>query len=142
MQDTGTAIYRINELFTEYATGIETGDTKRVANCFAQPCTFITDEGSVVYTSLAKLEGTINQGKRFYKKHHVTTAYPDIRNKRFLSERLVQVRIWWQYLDEQSKMVYQCEYYYIIRLDEEQEWKIELAVPVDEKEQIEALNKK
>jgi hypothetical protein len=86
------------------------------------------------------LEGLINQGKRFYAVHNITNAIPDIRNKRYISEKIVSVTLNWLYTDDKGKKVYDCDYYYILKMDEEDSWKIEVAIPVNEKEKIATLS--
>lgn len=142
MQHQGNPIYRINSFFEAYAEALERKDTKYMAGCYTLPCTFIADDSSLVYTTETKLEGLINQSKRFYAVHGITTAAPDIKNKRGITDRIVRVTLNWRYTDKNGKTVYDCEYYYILKLDEHHEWKIEVAIPVNEKEKIDALNGK
>lgn len=142
MEIKGNAIYRINHFFDHYAAALERKDTKFMANCYTLPCTFIADDSSLVYSTEAKLEGLINQSKRFYAVHGISNAIPDIRNKRAITNRIVRVTMIWNYVDAAGKTVYDCEYYYVLKLDENDEWKIEVAIPVNEKEKIEVLNAK
>lgn len=140
MQHTRSAMYRINSFFEDYAAALERKDTKFLAACYALPCTFIASDSSQSYTTEAKLEGLINQGKRFYAVHNITNAIPDIKNKRYISEKIVSVMLNWLYTDDKGKKVYDCDYYYILKMDEEDSWKIEVAIPVNEKEKIATLS--
>jgi hypothetical protein len=139
MTGKGNPLYRINGFFEDYAAALERHDSKYMANCYTLPCTFIADDSSLVYTTEAKLEGLINQSKRFYSVHGITGAIPDILNKRMVTQRIVRVSMRWNYIDKKGRTVYDCDYYYILKLDEEDNWKIEVAIPVNEKEKIEAL---
>ncbi len=142
MTGKGNPLYRINGFFEDYATALERHDSKYMANCYTLPCTFIADDSSLVYTTEAKLEGLINQSKRFYSVHGITGAVPDILSKRQVTSRIVRVNMRWNYIDKKGRTVYNCDYYYILKLDEEDHWKIEVAIPVNEKEKIEELTKK
>lgn len=135
-------LYSINDFFEGYAAALERQDSKYMANCYTLPCTFISDDSSMVYTTEAKLEGLINNSKRFYAVHGITGAVPDIINKRIITKRIVRVSMRWNYTDKKGRTVYDCDYYYILKLDEENHWKIEVAIPVNEKERIEELAKK
>lgn len=142
MTGKGNPLYRINGFFEDYAEALARHDSKYMANCYTLPCTFIADDSSLVYTTEAKLEGLINQSKRFYSLHGITEAIPDIISKRLITRRIVRVSMRWNYMDKKGRTVYDCDYYYILKLDEEDSWKIEVAIPVNEKERIEELTKK
>lgn len=142
MNSTDTHQFRINDFFDNYAEGIEKQDTKMVANCFALPCSFLADDTSSVYTTLAKLEGLINQGKRFFGIHKITDVRADIRNKRQITPKITRVHLNWQYRNDKGGLVYECDYYYLLRLNEKNKWKIETAVSINEKERIEHLTAK
>lgn len=135
-------IYSINRFFEEYAAAMERQDTKYMANCYALPCVFIADDSSLAYTTTTKLEGLINQGKRFYSLHAITGMVPDVINKRLISPKIARVTMHWKYINSKGGIVYDCDYYYILKLDEANNWKIEVAIPVNEKERIEHLAKK
>ncbi len=130
------AIYRVNKFFEDYAHALENRDSKYMLSCYALPCMFIADNSAATYTTAAKLEGLINQSKRFYNKHDITHAYPDIRNKRVLTDKIIEVKINWQYANKNHKPIYDCDYYYIIRLNEDNKWKMETIISVNEQERI------
>ncbi len=142
MQEKRLALYRINDFFDQYAQAVENHDSKYLANCHALPCSFIADDSSLVYTTATKLEGLINNSKRFYSVHNITQAVPDIRSKREITERIVEVSMKWTYLSQKEKPVYDCDYRYILKLNDEDEWKIEVAISINEKEKIQALGTK
>lgn len=142
MQQKGNPLYRINDFFEAYAQAVERQDSKYMANCYALPCTFIADDASQIYTTEVKLEGLVNQGKRFYAVHGITHAIPDIKSKRSITNRLVRVTLNWKYTDKNGRTVYDCDYYYILKLDEQGQWKIEVAISVNEKEKIAYLSSK
>lgn len=142
MSENENPLYRINTFFEDYAAALERQDSKYMANCYTLPCTFIADDSSLVYTTEAKLEGLINQSKRFYSVHGITGAVPDILSKRVITARIVRVSMRWNYIDKKGRTVYDCDYYYILKLDDDDNWKIEVAIPVNEKERIDVLTKK
>lgn len=133
---------KVNEFFEGYAAAIERQDTKYLANCYALPCTFISDESSLVYTSTSKLENLINQSKHFYAKHGINTVVADVKNKLTISDKIIRVKLNWRYNDSKGLLVYECDYFYILKLHEKNVWKIEVAISVNEKAAIDILNKK
>ena len=142
MQDKSHPLYRINDFFEAYANAVINHDSKYLAKCHALPCSFIADDSTLVYTTAAKLEGLINQSKRLYNVHGITEATPDIRSKRPITDRIVQVNLTWTYSNAKGRAIYDCDYQYILKLDEHNQWKIEAAISVNEKDKIELLVKK
>lgn len=132
----------INELFDYYATALEKNDAKAMALLYALPCTFLSDEGSSIYSELAPLEGSISQGRRFYKKYGIVAAQPDVRNKYPITDKITRVKVNWRYVNKDQKEVYNCDYEYILKLHLDGTWKIEMAISLNEKQQLAALNKK
>lgn len=141
MQGKSHPMYRINDFFDLYAEAVTNHDSKYLAQCHALPCSFIADDSTLVYTTEAKLEGLINQSKRFYSIHGIVTATPDIKSKRVITDRIVQVSLKWKYCNKKEKLVYDCDYQYTLKLDDEDEWKIEVAISINEKEKIAQLGK-
>lgn len=135
-------LYRINDFFEGYAKALERQDTKYMSGCYAMPCTFISDDSSQAYTTVTKLEGLINQSKRFYALHGISYAEADITNKLEISPNIARVKLNWRYYNKQDKLVYSCDYFYILRMDDKAHWRIEVAISINEKQEIDRLNQK
>lgn len=131
----------INNFFEGYTDALERQDTKFMANCYALPCMFISDDSSLAYADITKLENLINKGKHFYAVHGIATASADIKNKLSISDKIARVKVLWQYFDKKGKEVYNCDYFYILKQHGKQ-WKIETAISVNEKEAIDRLTTK
>lgn len=129
----------INDLFDAYADAFEKQDAKGMGYLYAMPCTLISDEATSVYSEIAKLEGLIGQGKRFYKKHGITHAIPDVRHKYVFTPRIAQVKVTWVYYNKENEAVYDCDYQYIVRQQANKDWKIEVAISINEQEKMAAL---
>lgn len=132
----------IHNYFERYATAQDNHDTKLMANHYAIPCIFLSQEGSSTYTQQSKLEGLINQGKVFYKKHGITIIEPEVRNHTLIAPNIARTKVNWKYKDHKGTLLYECDYEYILK-GENGDWKIEMAISVNEKERMEAwLNQK
>lgn len=127
----------INEFFESYALALESYDTKSMAYHYDIPCTFLSDEATTVFSEGSKLEGLFNQGTGFYKQFGIAHARPEVWSKRFWTDKICKVRINWQYFDKENKPIYNCDYQYILRLDKNANWKIEISVAINEKERME-----
>lgn len=132
------AMNRVNSFFESYAQALENFDTKAMAQHYSLPCTFLADDSAQVFTEASKLEGLFNQGTMFYKQFGITYARPDIWNKRSWSDRIIKVKLNWQYFDKDKQPVYDCDYNYILRLDKHEHWKIEVATSINEKANMDA----
>ncbi len=130
------AFLQINEFFERYATALESFDTKHMSLHYSIPCTMISDDSTNLFTEASKLEGLFNQGTGFYKQFGIAHARPEIWSKRPISDRVAQVKLRWQYYDVLKQPVYNCDYFYIMKLDKNNQWKIELSVSVNEKENM------
>lgn len=133
--------YTINDFFETYGRALEQHDTKLMAYHYNTPCTMMADDATTVFTEASKLEGLFNQAMVFYKHSGIVTMQPDIRSKHFLTNKIVQVKINWRYMDGNKNLVYDCTYHYMLRLSKDNQWKIVLSVSVDEKEKMEARKK-
>jgi len=128
---------KINDFFESYAQALEQFDTKAMTLSYHMPCTFLSDESSTVFTELSKLEGLFNQGTSFYKQFGIAHARPQVWSKRFWTDKICKAKVNWQYFDKENKPVYDCDYQYILRLDKNSHWKIDVSVSVNEKERME-----
>lgn len=133
-----TPLHKVNSFFESYAQALSNFDTKGMAFHYEIPCTIISDDSAKIFNDSAKLEGLFNQATLFYKQFGIAHARPEVWSKRMWSKRIVKAKVNWQYFDEQNKPVYNCDYHYILRLDKNDKWKINVAVSVNEKEQSEA----
>lgn len=130
------AFQSINDFFERYAGALESFDTKFMTLHYSIPCTLLSDDSTTVFTEASKLEGLFNQGVGFYKQFGIVHARPQIWSKRPISERVAQVKITWQYYDALNQPVYNCDYFYILKLDKNDHLKIEMSVSINEKEQM------
>lgn len=128
---------QINLFFESYAQALERYDTKDMAQHYHIPCTFLSDESATVFTEASKLEGLFNQGTTFYKQFGIAHARPEVLSKRFWTDHIVKTKVLWQYFDRDNRLIYDCDYVYLLRPDKAGDWKIEVNVAINEKERME-----
>jgi hypothetical protein len=128
---------QVNHFFETYTHALEKYDAKGMANLYHIPCTMLSDDTTAIFNDASKLEGFFNQGAAFYKQFGIAYVRHEIWNRRHLTEKIVNVKVNWQYLDSNHKPVYNCDYHFILKLDKKDQWKIILSVSVNEKERIE-----
>lgn len=131
-----TVLHRVSEFFDSYANSLESFDTKAMAQHYALPCLFLSDDSSTVFTEASKLEGLFNQGTGFYKQFGIAHARPEVWSKRTWTDRIIKCKVNWQYFDAGNQPIYDCDYQYVLRLDKHDKIKIEVSVSVNEKEKM------
>jgi hypothetical protein len=131
----------LNDFFESYAAALEQYDTKGMAFLYHIPCTIMSDEAISVFNDASKLEGFFNQGAIFYRQFGIAHARPEVWSKRQWSEKIVKVKVNWQYYKEDHQAVYNCDYHYVLKPDKYDHWKIVLSVSANEKQRIEAWQK-
>ena len=127
----------LNSFFETYAKALELYDTKGMAFLYHVPCTMLSDDATTNFGDAGKLEGFFNQGISFYRHFGIANVRHEIWSRRELTERIVSVKVNWQYMDAAKKPIYNCDYQYVLKLDKNNLWKIILSVSVNEKERME-----
>lgn len=129
---------KLNRHFDTYAAAISNYDTKGMAFHFAIPCTFLSVEKATAFNEASKLEGLFNQGIGFYKQFGITLAEAEIRHKRMIADNIAHVKVKWNYYNTDNTLLYNCDYEYILKANKHNNWEIEMAISINEKEQMEA----
>lgn len=136
MSITTESLHRVTHFFESYAHALENADTKKMAFHHALPCTFMDDEGCVVFTDASKLEGLFNQGISFFRHHGIANARPEIWSKRQWTGHIIKTKVNWRYYDKDNRFLYTCDYHYLLRFDKHGAWKIQVSTSVNEKERM------
>jgi hypothetical protein len=137
MNNTALPLQQISDFFEEYATALENYDTKAMAHMHNIPCTLLSDEKTTVFNDASRLEGFFNIGATFYKQFGIAYARPQIWTRREWTDKIMHVKVNWQYFNADKKPVYNCDYHYVLKPTKNNQWKIVLSVSVNEKEHSE-----
>lgn len=133
---------QVYDFFEIYAKALENYDTKGLAFLYSIPCTMLSDDAATSFSDAGRLEGFFNQGATFYRQFGIAHVRPEIWNRRELSERIMNVKVNWQYYDALKQPIYNCDYHYILKLDKSNHWKIAVSVSANEKERMEEWQSK
>lgn len=128
----------IARFFESYSRALAHFDTKLMAMHFLLPATMMSDDNATVFTEASLLEGMFNQAIGFYKQYGILHARPEVWSKHMLTDRIVRVKVNWQYFDAANQPLYNCDDHYILKLDRNDEWKIQVLISVNEKQRMEA----
>jgi hypothetical protein len=127
----------INGFFDVFAQALSLADTKTMAYLYHMPCTLMSDDSTVVFNDAAKLEGFFNQGVSAYKQIGIVSVYAETRTRQQWTRRIVLAKVRWVYKDKDAKLIYHCDYEYVLKMDKANQWKIIMSVSMNEKEQLE-----
>jgi hypothetical protein len=134
MNNTTLPLQQISDFFEDYARVLENYDTKAMAHMYNMPCTLLSDEKTTVFNDATRLEGFFNIGTTFYKQFGIVYARPQIWTRREWTDKIMHVKVNWQYFNADKKPVYNCDYHYVLKPAKNNQWKIILSVSVNEKE--------
>jgi hypothetical protein len=137
MTNSTLLLQQVNTFFEIYAKALENYDTKGMAYLYNIPCSMISDDTTTIFNDAGKLEGFFNMGAGFYRQFGITHVRPEIWNKRDWTDKIINVKVNWQYFDSNLKSIYSCDYQYVLKLDKNNHWKIILSVSINEKEKME-----
>lgn len=128
---------RINDFFETYENALERYDTKGMAYLYNLPCTMISDDTTTVFNDPSRLEGFFNMGVGFYRQFGITRVRHEIWNRREWTDKIINVKVNWQYFNSANSPIYNCDYQYVLKLDKHGYWKIVLSAAINEKERME-----
>ncbi len=137
MSNPTTKIQNINDFFDIYANALEIHDTKGMTFLHQLPCNMVADDAYTVFADASKLEGFFNQGMTFYRQFGIAKVRSDVRSKVDLTRRIATAKVNWRYADALQQPIYNCDYYYVLKIDKNGSWKIILSVSINEKERME-----
>ncbi len=129
--------HKIEQLFDAYSRALENYDSKGMAFHYSMPCMLTADDNTLVFNEPSKLEGLFNQGIGFYKQFGIANTRAEIWSKRQWSDKITVVKLNWKYMDQDFKVLYDCDYNYVLHKNKHDEWKIQMAVAINEKERME-----
>ena len=129
----------VQDFFEEYAAALEQFDAKKVRAYYTLPCLLASDDTSTAFTDATVLEALFIQGFSFLKQYGIVHCRPDVLSRREWSPRLTKARVQWHYFNAQNEPLYSCDYNYILHLQKDSAWKIEVSVSVNEKERLNAF---
>ncbi len=142
MSATTLPLQQINHFFETYAIALERYDTKGMAYLYNIPCTMVSDANTSIFNDLGKLEGFFNMGAGFYRQFGITKVRHEIWNRRTWTDKMLTVKVNWQFFDSLNNPIYNCDYNYVLKLDKNNQWKIILSASVNEKERMEEWRNK
>ncbi len=127
----------VSAFFEAYARALEHYDTKSIAYLYNIPCSFLADDTTTVFNDMSRLEGFFNTGAGFYRQFGIAHVRHELWSRREWTEKIINVKVNWRYMDVFNNPIYSCDYQYVLKLDKHDQWKIVMSVSLNEKQHME-----
>ena len=127
----------LHEFFESYGRSLESFDAQRAASHYKLPCLVSSGDGATAFSDLTKLESLFVQGYSFFRQHGISHVRPEVMSRRSWADNVIKCKVQWTYFTSGNELAYKCDYQYIVREVARNEWRIEVAFSVDEREQVE-----
>ena len=133
-----SASARVNDLFDDFAVALERMDTKAMAMHYNMPCMLLANDSETAFSDYGRLEGFFNRGAYAYRQFGIAKVRHEVRMKQEWAGQIFFARLRWHYLDADDRLVYHCDYNYILKPDKNGAVKIAMSVSLNEREQMQA----
>lgn len=114
----------VTNFFLRFARALTSGDTKKIAQCWALPSIAIGDSFSMAMTTTTDVENLFAGVKQQYQSRGITEAKPVIQNLMWATEFIAVVDVRWPYIDNHGSEIGGESSIYTVKRDQTGEVKI------------------
>jgi hypothetical protein len=129
---------RLEEFFDSYARLWEAGDIDGIVDRYGFPCMMICDEFVGSLGEPHELREALGRALDYYQQFAFTRAVHQVRHCEIVTDKLMRVRIAWQFFDAQEDRLMDCTIEYLLR-DENEDFKVFVVLPIDEHQKMQEL---
>ncbi|HEY7200340.1 MAG TPA: hypothetical protein VIC57_09025 [Candidatus Dormibacteraeota bacterium] len=127
---------QVHDFYAAYADKLSSYAFNKLGTTFGFPFYAIADDLLAVVPSEAKLIEAFEGALDFYTSQEIAQAKERIDEIRQLTSRLVLVRVNWTYLDGEGRELYDADYVYVLRVDDEGDLRLHVMVSINEAERV------
>jgi hypothetical protein len=124
---------RIGAFLDRYGKALGSGDLATIADAWEVPALVLSDEGARAVSDLAEVRAFFAQARDWYRERGQVGTRPEIEKIEPISDRLVQARVRWLGLDEAGKQVAGERSVYLLRIGDDGQPRIHVALTVPER---------
>ncbi|GAA5074573.1 ketosteroid isomerase-like protein [Thermocatellispora tengchongensis] len=121
---------RIDEFFATYAAALVAGDLDGIAAAYAYPCLILADDFSLAVQEAAEVKRAFDGAAERHRAQGLVGARPLVGAVDKVTERLVDVDVRWEYLDDGGVVRERDHYRYTLHLGEGGEAAIRVVVAI------------
>lgn len=144
MQETsaGEALHRVDltepvrEFYATYAEKLSSYAFDRLGTTFGFPFFALADDLLAVVANEAKLIEAFEGALDFYTSQEIAQARHRIDDITQLTDKLVLVKVNWTYLNGSGEELYDADYVYVLRTNEDGELRMHVMVSINEAERV------
>jgi hypothetical protein len=119
---------QVNQLLQRYGQALSAGDLAGIASCWEVPALVLADDGTVAVSDTRQLRSFFAQVIGWYRSRGLMATKPQLARAVALTERLTLVEVWWPSFDQAGIQRYSERSYYILRLGNDGQHRIQAAV--------------
>lgn len=132
---------QLKAFFDQYGKATENFDVKTTVSFYGFPCFMISDDFAGALSSPDELTSGLVQAQAFYKQFDLAKVTYEFKKIEVVSEKLIRVRIIWEFYDSKGAFLTDSNYVYLLR-KENDSFKVYVVIPLDEQQKIQELLQK
>src|SRR4051812_46537734 len=106
---------QLKAFFDQYGKATENFDVKAAISFYGFPCFMISDDFVGALSSPDELTIGLTQAQEFYRQFDLAKVTYEFTKIEAVSEKLVRVRITWQFFDSKGAFLTDSDYVYLLR---------------------------
>jgi hypothetical protein len=140
MQETRTTdlTEQVRAFYADYARKLSDYAFDKLGTTFGFPFTAIADDLLAVVPSEAKLIEAFEGALDFYTAQEIAQARERIDEITQLTDKLVLAKVNWTYLDRSGTELYDADYVYVLRTNDDGDLRLHVMVSINEAERVKA----
>lgn len=132
---------QLKSYFNQYGKAVENYDVNATVSFYGFPCFMISDDFVGSLATPDELNQALTQAQGFYKQFDLAKVTYELTKIEIVSEKLVRVRITWNYYDSKDNLLVDSDYVYLLR-KENASYKIYVVIPFNEQQKMQELLQK
>ena len=129
---------QLKAFFDQYGKATENSDIKTTVNFYGFPCFMISDDFVGALSAPEELAQGLTQAHEFYKQFNLAKITYGFTKIEEVSEKLIRVRITWNFYDSKDKLLVETDNVYLLR-KENNSFKIYVVIPFNEQQKMQEL---
>lgn len=93
---------RVEEFFSEYASVLTADDLEGISRCYGYPSLIVRDDAAMAIGDETDLKAIFEGSAERYRAQGFIRADPKLATSRWITERLVEADVRWNYIDAQG----------------------------------------
>ncbi len=128
----------LKAFFDQYGKALENYDVNTTVSFYGFPCFVISDDFVEALAIPQELNKSLTQIQEFYKQFDLVKVTHELTKTEIVSEKLVRVRVTWNYYDSKDNLLVDSDYVYLLRKDSDA-YKIYVVIPFNEQQKMQEL---